>query len=324
MPDLPIPDRDVNADKPFMQRQGKRLVIHAFGLLAGLAMTLSLPQELTSHARQTALFLCTYAGVLCLVPRDFSLCAERIIPMLAGLGPALAFIFTGAPWQLTPLWVGLAALLCRLIQQRGRLSGETRLLPVILLALVSFGLDLAALSKIAFPFWPAVFGLAAWLGARSLRSLEKYRVLAQNPVLKDKAKRQRIMDYTALIHDLEGKIAETPLDMHPYIGGMADAARAIIDLMVTRPRTCSEGDQVLARYLAPALRLVEERAALLADHAGETTPPAPGHPLAHSRDILERLLKAFKDRLLTMNTDKKLDFQADLAVLDTLLKMDGN
>lgn len=323
MPNPSKSDRKAAADKPFAQRHGKRLAIHALGLLAGLAMTLSLPQELTTPSRQTALFLCTYAGVICLIPRDFTLCAEQIIPMLAGLGPALAFVFTGAPWQLTPLWVGLAALLCRLIQQRGHLSGEALLAPVILLALVSFGLDLVALSKIAFPFWPAVFGLAAWLGARSLRSLEKYQALARNPVLKDKAKRQRVLDYTALIHDLEGKIAETPLDMHPYIGGMADAARAIIDLMVLRPNTFSEGDQFLARYLAPALRLIEEHALLLADYADEANPTAPNHPLARSRDILERLLKAFKDRLLAMNTDKKLDFQADLAVLDTLLKMDG-
>ena len=321
MPDSP--KRNNGAGKPFAQRHGKRLAIHVFGLLAGLAMTLSLPQELTAPSRQTALFLCAYAGVICLIPRDFTLCAERIIPMLAGLGPALAFAFTGAPWQITPLWVGLAALLCRLIQQGGRLSGEALLLPVILLALVSFGLDLASLSKIAFPFWPAIFGLAGWLGARALRSLEKYQALAQNPVLKDKAKRRRVMDYTALIHNLEGKIAETPLDIHPHIGGIADSARAIIDLMVIRPRVFSEGDQFLARYLAPALRLVEEHAALLADYAGETEPPAPDHPLSRSRDILERLLKAFKDRLSAMNTDKKLDFQADLAVLDTLLKMDG-
>ena len=323
MPGLSNPKPAPKPGSPWTQRHGQRLVRHIIGLLAGLAMALPLPEELAAPSRQAALFICTYAGVLALIPSRFTLGAEQIIPMLAGLGPALAFIFTGVPWQITPLWIGLTALLCRFIHQRGQLPEAVALTPLSLLALLVFGLDLSGLSKIAFPFWPVFFGLAAWLGARSLRSLEKYQALVKNPVLKDKDKRRRLMEYTALIHELESKIAETPLDMHPYIGGIADAASAIIDLMVSRPRTFATGDQFLARYLAAALRLIDEHTGLAADYAGQTPATDTGHPLTRSRDILERLLKVFNDHLKAMKADKKLDFQADLAVLDILLKMDG-
>ena len=110
--------------------------------------------------------------------------------------------------------------------------------------------------------------------------------------------------------------------MHPYIGGISDSARAIIDLMVIEPRNFSDGDMFLARYLAAALRLVEEHNSLAADYAGQDS-ASPDHPLARSLDILKRLDKAFKDRLIALRGNKKMDFNADLAVLDKLLKMDG-
>lgn len=319
-----LPDSDSNKDtkKSFAQCHGKRLGIHALGMLAGMIATLLLPAEMATPSRQAALFLCAYAGTLNLIPREFTFSATYTIPLLSGVGPAAGFIFSGEPWQLTPLWAGLSALICRMICQRKQLSDVATVLPITLLALVSFGLDLSALSKIAFPFWFAIFGLSAWLGCRSLRSLEKYRALADNPVLKDKAKRQRIMNYTDTIRKLEAKRTETSLEMHPYIGAISDSARAIIDRMVIEPRHFSEGDLFLARYLAPALRLIEEHTALQADYAGQK-PDAANHPLTRSRDILERLERAFKDQLVGMRTSKRLDFQADLTVLDKLLKMDG-
>lgn len=303
------------------QRHGKRLLSHALSLLAAGAVVASLPAELAAPARQAALFLGAYAGFLNLFPHDFTRSAAYLIPILAGVGPAVGFIISGAPWQLTPLWAGLAALVCRLLYRHGQLADVATVLPITLLGLIGFGLDLVALSPMALPMWFAFFGLAAWLGCRSLRSLGKYKALAENPVFKDKAKRQRIMDYSAAIHDLEAKIAETPPDMHPYIGGISDSAKAIIDLMVTRPRNFSDGDLFLARYLAAALRLVEEHTALLADHAGQDAALSAAS-LARSLDILKRLDNAFKDRLMDLRDNKKLDFEADLAVLDKLLKMD--
>lgn len=115
--------------------------------------------------------------------------------------------------------------------------------------------------------------------------------------------------YTALIHDLESKLTETPLDMHPYISGIADAASAIINLMVSQPRTFATGDQFLARYLAVALRLIEEHTGLAADYAAQGPSTGPDHPLTRSLSTLDRLLKAFKDHLRAMNTDKELDFR---------------
>ncbi len=304
-----------------MQRHGKRLLSHALSLLAASGTVASLPPELAAPARQAALFLGAYAGVLNLFPHDFTRSAAYIIPILAGVGPALGFILSGAPWQLTPLWAGLAAVICRLVHKRGQLADVATVLPITLLGLIGFGLDLVALSPIALPLWFAFFGLAAWLGCRSLRSLDKYNALAANPVLKDNAKRQRIMGYSAAIGDLEAKIAETPLEMHPYISGISDSAKSIINLMVARPRNFSDGDLFLARYLAAALRLVEEHTALMADYAGQDAATSTA-PLARGLDILKRLDTVFKDRLMALRGDKKLDFEADLAVLDKLLKMD--
>ena len=323
MPEQPDSKRGPDSTGAFTQRHGKRLAIHAIGLLAASGATVSLSAELASPARQVALFLGVYSGVLNFFPRDFTKSPAHIIPILAGLGPAIGFIVSGTPWQLTPLWAGLTAMLCRLMHTHGRLADVTAVLPVTLLALIGFGLDLTAISGAPLPLWFAVFGLAAWLGARSLRSLDKYLLLAENPVFKDKAKRRRIMDYSKAVHDLEAKITETPLDMHPYIGGISDSARAIIDLMVIEPRNFSDGDLFLTRYLNAALRLVEEHNALAADYAGQNIADS-NHPLARSLDILKRLDKAFKDRVIALRSNKKLDFSADLAVLDKLLKMDGS
>ena len=68
---------------------------------------------------------------------------------------------------------------------------------------------------------------------------------------------------------------------------------------------------------------MEEHNALAADYAGQNIADS-NHPLARSLDILKRLDKAFKDRVIALRSNKKLDFSADLAVLDKLLKMDGS
>ena len=322
MPARPDPKPD-QSGQDFLHRHGKRLLIHGLGLTAALAVTMSLPGEGNGPARQAALFLCTYAGILNLLPLDFTFSGLHIIPIAAGLGPAIAFVVLGAPWPLLPLWMGITATICRLAHKRGQLSDIATLLPITTLAMIAFGLDLAALSPVGLPWWMAIFGLAAWLGSRSMRSLEKYLLLAENPVFKDKAKRRRIMDYSTTVNALEGKITETPQDMHIHIGGISDSARAIIDLMVTDPRTFAQADLFLARYLAPALRLIEDHMTLTADYAGHDT-TAPNHPLARSLETITRLDNAFKQQLIAMRTNKTLDFNADLAVLDKLLKMDDH
>lgn len=323
MPKPPPPKPAPDPAGSFPQRHGKRLAIHAVSLLAASAAVISLPPEAATPARQVALFLGVYAGGLNTFPLTFTRTAAHIIPILAGLGPAIGFILSGAPWQLTPLWIGLTAMLCRLIHTQGRLADVATLLPITLLALLGFGLDLAPLAAAPLPLWFAVFGLAAWLGARSLRSLDKYLLLAENPVFKDKAKRRRILDYSAAIQNLEAKITETPQDLHPHIGSIADSARAIIDLMVIEPRNFSDGDLFLARYLDPALRLIEEHNTLAADCAAADHAD-PNHPLARSLDILKRLDNAFKNQAAALRSHKNLNFNADLAVLDKLLKMDGS
>jgi hypothetical protein len=318
-------ERGQNSSKYFIQRHGKRLLIHALALVAAGCTAVSLPEANLAPAHQVILFLCTYVGILNLIPHDFTWSGAYILPILAGLVPALTFVVSGTPWQITPVWIGLTAMLCRLIHKQSRLADVAPVLPVTVLALVGFALELAALSPITLPLWFGVFGLAVWLGRRALLALDKYNLLADNPVYKDKTKRQRLTDYSATISNLEAKITETPQHLHPYISSISESARSIIDFMVIKPRNFSDGDLFLARYLEATLHLIDEHILIAADYATQSKQNHKARsacPLNRNLDVLKCLDKAFKDRLNALCVDKKLDSQANLAVLDKLLKMD--
>ncbi len=325
------PIQKIAKERPSLaQGYGKRLAIHALSLLAALAVSSSLPPEFMTTARRAALFLCTYAGLIALLPHTIKRRGLDIIPVLAGLGPAVAFIFSGAPWQLVFLWAGIAALLSRLLFFRNRMKSALLLLPVLSLALISFGLDLQPLSPISFPLCCAVTALAAWLGSRALRSMSRLEAIQDNPILQDKGKRRRIMDYYKQLHDLEAKITETPMELHRHITSMSDDGKAMLTFMVHTPAVFPSGERFLTRYLPKALELIDTHMDLLADQQAEgaadqeaDAQAKPDSQVARSAELIARLAQAFQDQLKTLRDDKNINIDADLAVLDKLLKMDG-
>ncbi len=119
---------------------------------------------------------------------------------------------------------------------------------------------------------------------------------------------------------LLGKKELLPAELQPYVETIHRSAQSILDTVRDKPHNEHAAVQFLNRYLTASHRVSDEIIRLTQN--GKSAEPI-SRQLARSKDILTRLEAAFAaEHARLMQTDV-INLNAELGVLDSLLKMDG-
>ena len=123
------------------------------------------------------------------------------------------------------------------------------------------------------------------------------------------------------VDKLLSKINLLPLELRPLLETICRSAQNILDTVREKPQEESSAMQFLNRYLGAAHRISDELIHLLRSKAKNEEI---SNQIARSKDLLERLETAFaSEHAFLMQTDV-INLNAELGVLDSLLKMDGH
>ncbi|MDR3074347.1 MAG: 5-bromo-4-chloroindolyl phosphate hydrolysis family protein [Deltaproteobacteria bacterium] len=285
---------------------GMRLFVHTAALLCGLTAGSSL---LTG--------LCVYVGLICLAARGISLRSDWLTPALSGLAQTAVLMPAGFPPEQALFWGGAQAWLQRLLLKRLRMGSEWLALLLLLplgMRLVSALPTLAALAALAVSF--AGIGLAGFAAGRFFAW--RGNAPAQSP--EGPPEPPRIAAHRASLAGINDKAARLPRSVRGLVESIARSAGNILDYMAANPRDLETGHRFLARYLNAAHAVVDKHLRLARE---EVITPETAEALARSEETLARLEAAFAGEYARFLSNDATDFTADLAVLDTLLKMDG-
>ncbi len=136
----------------------------------------------------------------------------------------------------------------------------------------------------------------------------------------DEKVRERIELFHTSALQLTDKKYQLPPDMHAHIDGLRAATENILDCMRKDPADVGPGDKFLSRYLKSAHMVVDEYVRFSRDGSGHTNVE---QVLAHSRELMARLEKAFVEEHKRLLQNDTINFTAELNVLDKLLRMEG-
>lgn len=136
----------------------------------------------------------------------------------------------------------------------------------------------------------------------------------------DPALAKKLEEYRELSLRLTEKSADLPLELRGHVDGIARATENILVCMRDDPRDIAPGDRFLARYLKAAHTVADEHIRLAGQGVSSRTVD---EALGRSRELLQRLEKAFTEEHAALLENDTINFTAELNVLDKLLKMDG-
>ncbi len=122
------------------------------------------------------------------------------------------------------------------------------------------------------------------------------------------------------LRSLSAKAEDMPQDLRPHISGLCKSGRKILECMQKDQLGVNNGTRFLTRYLKAAHTVVDEFIRL----SDDKTPGAETvGVLARSKDLILRLEQAFDAEYEAILKNEAMSLNAELSVLDTLLKMDG-
>ncbi len=142
------------------------------------------------------------------------------------------------------------------------------------------------------------------------------RIRALGPQAIPDEERDPLERLQALSLELSRKRDILPHALQARLDGIYAGVERILDCMRRDPADLAPGSRFLNRYLPAAHRVVDEYARLSA--AGAPQPPT------GLEEVLERLEKAFAAEHSRLLQNNAMSLDAELKVLDSLLKMDGN
>ena len=149
-----------------------------------------------------------------------------------------------------------------------------------------------------------------WLAAQASQSLKNGR-----PSLSGLAQAQQ-----QNADKLLGKKELLPVELQPYVQTIHRSAQNILDTIRDKPHNEHAAVQFLNRYLTASHRVSDEIIQLTQD--GKNSELI-GNQLARSKEILARLEDAFAAEHARLMRADVINLNAELGVLDSLLKMDG-
>lgn len=130
----------------------------------------------------------------------------------------------------------------------------------------------------------------------------------------------RIAEFRRSAKELQGKAAVLPAAISEPVDGIVVSTGHILACMLDDPQDMAPGDRFLSRYLKAAHSVVDEYGKLA--KAGSESERV-GETLSQSEKLLERLQQAFTEQHERLLENDAMNLNAELSVLDKLLKMDG-
>ncbi len=322
-----IPTEDTPANRSFVDKVldylkgfGMRIVVHAGALLcAGVVAGSSVG---------SFVFLGTYLGLICLVPRETSMKKEWLMPTSIGILQMVSSMALGLPLYQCIFWGGAQTYIQRMLAKKFNLGLEwvvsILLLPVALDSLISSPNVIGVLASFLG------LGLGGALLGRMLSKSPKVKAQKQTltepdkptqPSAEEPAKTEDLYkEYRDSIAKLRVKQILLPKKLQQSIQALTASAEAMIICMQEDKRDVDLGKRFLTRYLPATHSVLDNYRKHCKDASAN---PQIADALRQSENVILRLEQAFAhehSHLLRNNID---DFSADLRVLDTLLKMEG-
>ncbi len=292
-----------------IQKLGKRVFAHIVIFAGAAAAALSSGSLLAG--------LCVYVGGICIFARGASLAPAWLVPAGIGVLQTLFLAGFGFPLPQALFWGGVQSFIQRLIQKRLRMGGEWAAL-LFILPIAIYLLPITPLTPLLASLAGGVeVGLLAARGVARRRELaEKMEALRKHgppPPEKVRIYRESLEDFTA-------KIARLPADVQPLARSIAASTSNILECMAADERDIEPGHRFLNRYFKAAHSVVDKYAGLSRE---QVVTREMIEALDKSRETLARLDEVFAKEHTRLLRNDVTDFSADLAVIDTLLKMDG-
>lgn len=291
-----------------VKRLGRRVFVHLSSSVCAVATAVSFGSFMAGT--------CVYVGGVCLAARDISLTPHWLVPALTGLAQTILFAATGYGFPAAMFWGGAQAWLQRLVFQRGRMGSEWGML-VLLLPTAIFLLDTLSLSGFLLPF--GVLFVAGAGIAHVFLKRDAARIRAELLEKTGPPEPERVARYRASLAEFSRKVALLPEDTRGAGQSLAASTQGILHSMATDSRDLEPGHRFLNRYFTAAHSVVVTHLSL----ANERLTPEIAVALVKSSSMLARLDEAFIKEHERLLQNDVTDFSADLAVIDTLLKMDG-
>ena len=288
---------------------GKRIFAHIAIFAAASAVAVSAGTVLAG--------LCAYVGGVCIIARGMSAKPAWVIPAVTGAAQAILLALFGFPFPQALFWGGAQSWLQRLLQKRTRMGIEWGMLLFIL----PLGIYLLGQTPLLI-LTGSFAGMAVAGGLLSLAVDRKVAAEAKAEELRKLGPPEpaKVAAYRASLADFSGKIRDLPQSARAVATSIAASSGSILDCMAADPRDLEVGHRFLNRYFKAAHSVVDKHISLSRENV--ITPEIMA-ALARSEETLTRLDEVFAKEHARLLANDASDFSADLAVIDTLLKMDG-
>lgn len=288
---------------------GKRVFVHLAVFVCAAATAITTKSVMAGF--------CVYVGGICIVARGISLTPGWLVPAGAGVVQAVLLVMFGIPLHQALFWGGAQSWLQRLLQKRLRMGGEWGALLLILPgAVYLFSSASTLLLTGAFAGVAVVGCITGRLAARRAEQTAKRRELS----CQAGGEPEKVARHRASLGDFKLKVADLPHAVRPFGESIAISASDILECMTTDERDLEPGHRFLNRYFRAAHGVVEKHISLSRE---QVITPELADALEKSREMLIRLDEAFAKEHTRLLQNDVTDFSADIAVIDTLLKMDG-
>lgn len=288
---------------------GRRVFVHVVAVVCGAAAALS--------TGSIAAGLCTYIGSICLVARGISLTPAWILPAMAGIIQLVVLAALGLPLPQAVFWGGAQTWVQRLLQKRLNVGSEWGTLLLLLpMGIYLVGSAPALLLAGSFAAVGAVWAVVIQGVFRRQAILARAEALR----LQGPPEPEKIAVYRSSLADFNGKVEKLPRSARPLGEAIVAATGNILKSMAEDPRDIEPGHRFLNRYFKAAHSVVDKQIALARE---QTITPEIAEALTKGEEMLSRLGGVFAKEHARLLRNDVTDFSADLAVIDTLLKMDG-
>lgn len=263
--------------------------------------------------------ICVYIGAVCLIARGMAASPGWLIPAAMGALQSALLALSGLPVPQALFWGGAQAWLQRLMQKRLRMGTEW----AMLLFILPVGIHL--LDQTPLPRLFGSFACIALIGGACCRIV--FLKQAHAPAARDDAasvpdppEAERIVIYRASLAEFNRKAGRLPESIRPAAESIALSTSGILNSMAADLRDLEPGHRFLHRYFKAAHAVVDKHAGLARENV---MTPGIMEALSRSEEMLRRLAEVFAREQARLLENDVSDFSADLAVIDTLLKMDG-
>lgn len=285
---------------------GRRLFVHAAAAVCGLSAAFAGESAMDGFS--------VYTGLVCLFARDMSVNRLWLGPFGAGVVQAAVFLASGFSFPSALFWGGGQTWVQRLLLKKTDMGTEWAALLLLLPGVFQL-----------LPKAPSPFTALALFAGVGLAGRVAVLLLAREPRKKktpgtEQAEPEKVARHRASLAELEAKLQRLPKNVRGVAESIAATTADILESMARDAGDLEPGHRFLHRYLTVVHSLVDKHIRLARENV---ITPDIVEALEKSEETLVRLDAVFAKEYGLLLKNDVADFSADIAVIDTLLKMDG-